>query len=185
MGYFLIMKRLIRQILKETTLSNELLNAINREGLFSVARLVGGINNLKTLFKDNPEVLKRIGGANGIVRLTYDRENCPCIDLKFDIIDEHINKWGTRSWGEINIKYDESKLTKKEINFFNAFIVDTFEMEGSFSIEHFDCPELEKKHSDDFIELVEINGVKSENSFDYKGKIDKHRVQKIIDKLKD
>lgn len=177
------MKQLIRQILKETTLSNELLKVINSEGLFFVARLVGGVDNLKNLFKDNPEVLQRIGGANGIVRLTYDLENCPCINLEFDIIDEHINKWGTRSWGEINVKYDESKLTKEDINFFNAFIVDTFEMEGSFTIEHFDCPELEKKRSDDYIELNEINGVKAENSFDYEGKIDKQRVQKIINKL--
>ena len=57
-------------------------------------------------------------------------------------------------------------------------------MEGSFTIEHFDCPELEKKRSDDYIELVEINGVKSEESFDYIGKIDRHKVQQIIDKLK-
>jgi IMP dehydrogenase len=34
-------------------------------------------------------------------------------------------------------------------------------------------------------ELVEINGVKSEESFDYLGKIDRHKVQQIIDKLKD
>ena len=148
------MKDLIRHILKETTATNELLKVINREGIFSVAKLVGGIDNLKSLFKDNPAVLERIGGANGIVRLTYDLENCPCIDLKFDIIDEHWNRWGTRSWGEINVKYDESKLTKEEINYFNAFIVDTFEMEGSFIIEHFDCPELEKKRSYDYIELV-------------------------------
>jgi hypothetical protein len=179
------MKDLIRHILKETTATNELLKVINREGIFSVAKLVGGIDNLKSLFKDNPAVLERIGGANGIVRLTYDLENCPCIDLKFDIIDEHWNIWASRSWGEINVKYDESKLTKGEINFFNAFIVETFEMEGSFTIEHFDCPELEKKRSDDYIELVEINGVKSEESFDYLGKIDRHKVQQIIDKLKD
>ena len=177
------MKELIRHILKEELESNELLKVVNMEGIFSVARLVGGIDNLKSLFKDNPAVLERIGGANGIVRLTYDLENCPCIDLKFDIIDEHWNRWGTRSWGEINVKYDESKLTKEEINFFNAFIVDTFEMEGSFTIEHFDCPELENKRSDNFIELNEINGVKVEESFDYEGKIDRHKVQKIIDKL--
>ena len=177
------MKELIRQILKETTTSNELLKVINREGIFSVARLVGGIDNLRSLFKHNPAVLERIGGANGIVKLTYDLDNCPCIDLEFDIIDEHINKWGTRSWGEINVKYDESKLTKEEISYFNTFIVDTFEMEGSFSIEHFDCPELENKGSDDYLSLVEINGVKSENSFDYEGKISEDKVQKIIDKL--
>lgn len=177
------MKELIRQILKETTTSNELLKVINREGIFSVARLVGGIDNLRSLFKHNPAVLERIGGANGIVRLTYDLENCPCIDLKFDIIDEHWNRWGTRSWGEINVKYDESKLTKEEINFFNAFIVDTFEMAGSFSIEHFDCPELERKGSDDYIELVEINGLTLEKATDYYGKIEKQKVQKIIDKL--
>jgi hypothetical protein len=177
------MKELIRNILKETTVSNQLLSAIDTDGIFSVSRLVGGINNLRTLFKDNPAVLERIGGANGIVRLSYDLENCPCIDLDFDIVDEHINKWGTRRWGEINVKYDESKLKKEEINYFNAFIIDTFEMEGSFSIEHFDCPELEEKGADDYIELVEINGVDYQKSFEYLGKINKNKIQKIIDKL--
>jgi len=85
--------------------------------------------------------------------------------------------------GEINVKYDESKLTKEEINFFNAFIVDTFEMEGSFLVQYFDCPELEKNGSDDYIELVEINGVNYQKSFDYEGKISRDKVQKIIDKL--
>ena len=179
------MKQLIKKILKEETLKQSLMDEINMEGIFSVARLVGGINNLKTIFKDNPEVLERIGGANGIVRLTYDLENCPCVNLEFDIIDEHINKWGTRSWGEINVKYDESKLTKEEINFFNSFIVDTFEMEGSFSIEHFDCPELESKRSDEYIELVKINGSTLEDVTDYHRKIEKQKVQQIIDKLKD
>jgi len=171
------MKELIRQILKETTASNQLLRAIDTDGIFSVARLVG--------VKDKPEVLERIGGANGIVRLTYDLENCPCINLDFDIVDEHINRWGTRRWGEINVKYDESKLTKEEINFFNAFIVDNFlgYGEGSFLVQHFDCPELEKKGADDYIELVEINGVNHQKSFDYEGKISKDKVQKIIDKL--
>jgi len=34
--------------------SNELLKVVNREGIFSVARLVGGIDNLRILFKNNP-----------------------------------------------------------------------------------------------------------------------------------
>lgn len=126
-------------------MSNDLLDMINREGIFSVVRYVGGVDNLKSIFRDNPNILKRIGGANGKVDINYDLEHCPCITLDFDIIDEHWNKWRTNSWADINVKYDESKLTEEEIDFFNAYIIDSFEQEGSFEIVHFDCPELEKK----------------------------------------
>jgi hypothetical protein len=178
------MKELIRQILKETTTSNELLKIINKEGVFSVAKLVGGINNLRTLFKDNPKVLERIGGANGKVNINYTIENCPCITLDFDIIDEHWNKWRTNSWADINVKYDESKLTEEEIDFFNAYIIDSFEISGSFEIAHFDCPELEKKRSDNYLTLVEINGVIIDESSTFYGRMEKDNVQRIIDKLK-
>jgi hypothetical protein len=177
------MKELIRQILKETTTSNELLKIINKEGVFSVANLVGGINNLRTLFKDNPKVLERIGGANGKVNINYTIENCPCITLDFDIIDEHWNKWRTNSWADVNVKYDETKLTEEEIDFFNAYIIDTFEISGSFEIAHFDCPELEKKRSDNYLTLVEINGVIIEDISTFYGRLDKDNVQRIIDKL--
>ena len=177
------MKELIRKILKETTTSNELLKIINREGIFSVARLVGGIDNLRSLFKHNPAVLERIGGTNGIVKLSYTLGSCPCVELKFDIIDEHWNKWRTNSWADVNIKYDESKLTKEEVDVFNAFIVNTFDMEGSFTITHFDCPELEKRNSNDYLTLEEINGIQIGGMPDNYGNIGKRKVQQIIDKL--
>jgi hypothetical protein len=141
------MKQLIRKILKETTISNELLDMINREGIFSVVKYVGGVDNLKSILIDNPNILERIGGANGKVSINYFSEQCPCITLDFDIIDEHWNRWRTNSWADINVKYDESKLTKEEVNLFNSYIIDTFDEEGSFEIAHFDCPELEKKRS--------------------------------------
>ncbi len=177
------MKQLIRKILKETTISNELLDMINKEGIFSVVRYVGGVDNLKSIFKDNPNILKRIGGANGKVNINYNVENCPCITLDFDIVDEHWNKWRTNSWADINVKYDESKLTEEEIDFFNAYIIDSFEISGSFEIAHFDCPELEKRGSDNYLTLVEINGVVIEESSTFYGRMEKDDVQKIINKL--
>ena len=176
------MKQLIRKILKEESESNELLKVVNKEGIFSVAKLVGGIDNLKSLFKDNPAVLERIGGANGIVKVSYSSIKCPCIELKFDIIGEQFNKWGTNSWGAINVKYDESKLTEEEINLFNTFIIQSFDMEGSFKIINIDCPELKKTQSHHHLTLKEINGVTKE-FVSYDGRIDRNKVQKIIDKL--
>jgi hypothetical protein len=177
------MKQLIRKILKETTTSNILLDMINREGVFSVVRYVDGLDNLKSIFSDNPDILKRIGGANGKVNINYDLAHCPCITLDFDIIDEHWNKWRTNSWADINVKYDETKLTEEEIDFFNAYIIESFEQEGSFEIAHFDCPELEKKRSDNFLTLAEINGVIIEDLSTFYGRMDKDNVQRIIDKL--
>ena len=164
-------------------MSNDLLDMINREGIFSVVRYVGGVDNLKSIFRDNPNILKRIGGANGKVNINYDLENCPCITLDFDIIDEHWNKWRTNSWADINVKYDETKLTEEEIDFFNAYIIDSFEISGSFDIAHFDCPELEKKRADNYLTLVEINGVSIEDSSTFYGRMEKDNVQRIIDKL--
>ena len=182
-----MMRNTIRKILKETTASNELLKIINKEGIFSVAKLVGGIENLKHMFKHNPEVLERIGGANGKVSVDYSVDYCPCITLDFDIVDERWNKWYTNSWAEVNVKYDESKLTSEEINIFNAYIIDTFDQEGSFDIIHFDCPELEKKRADNFLTLVEINGVSKERSSTLYGRYErksKGEIMKIINKLK-
>jgi len=181
------MKNLIRKILKEESLKKSiqqsLYDMIKEDGLFSVLVYVGGVDNLKTIFKDNPNILKRIGGANGKVNINYDLENCPCITLDFDIINEHWNKWRTNSWADINVKYDESKLTEEEINFFNAYIIDSFEISGSFEITHFDCPELEKKGSDNYLTLVEINGINMNNASTFYGRMEKDDVQKIIDKL--
>ena len=164
-------------------MSNDLLDMINREGIFSVVKYVGGVDNLKSILIDNPNILERIGGANGKVSINYFSEQCPCITLDFDIIDEHWNRWRTNSWADINVKYDESKLTKEEVNLFNSYIIDTFDEEGSFEIAHFDCPELEKKRSDNFLTLVEINGVSKENASTFYGRMDREDVQRIIDKL--
>ncbi len=177
------MKELIRNILKEESLSNELLNVVNKEGIFSAAKLVGGLDNLKSIFKHNPEVLERIGGANGVVGLSYYVEGDTNINLEFDIIDEHWNRWGTNSWAGINIKYDESKLTKEEIYYFNSFIMDTFEMEGSFMVIHFDCPELKKRNSYNYLTVEKVNGKLVKVMPDYYEKKDEHRVKQIIDKL--
>jgi hypothetical protein len=181
--YNIIMQRLIRKILKEESLKQNLHDMINREGLFSLVRYVGGVENLKTIFSDNPDILKRIGGANGKVIISYGLNHCPCITLDFDIIDEHWNKWRNNSWADINVKYDESKLTEEEIDFFNAYIIDSFEISGSFEIAHFDCPELEKKRSDNYLTLVEINGISKENASTFYGRMEKDNVQRIIDKL--
>jgi hypothetical protein len=177
------MQRLIRKILKEESLKQNLHDMINREGLFSLVRYVGGVNNLKTIFKDNPNILERIGGANGKVIINYDLNHCPCITLDFDIIDEHWNRWKTNSWADINVKYDETKLTEKEINIFNAYIINTFEEEGSYGIAHFDCPELERKGSDNFLTLEKINGINIDDASTLYGRMEKDNVQRIIDKL--
>ena len=181
--YNINMERLIRKILKEESLKQNLHDMINREGLFSLVRYVGGVNNLKTIFKDNPNILERIGGANGKVIINYDLNHCPCITLDFDIIDEHWNRWKTNSWADINVKYDETKLTEKEINIFNAYIINTFEEEGSYGIAHFDCPELERKGSDNFLTLEKINGINIDDASTLYGRMEKDNVQRIIDKL--
>jgi hypothetical protein len=53
------MRHIIKKILKEETKGNNLdiINLIKTDGLFYAAKLVGGLDNLKGIFKDEPEFL--------------------------------------------------------------------------------------------------------------------------------
>ena len=48
------MRNLIRHILQEQSPKLNLLNVIKNEDIFSAAELVGGMDNLKRIFKDEP-----------------------------------------------------------------------------------------------------------------------------------
>jgi hypothetical protein len=63
------MKELIRHILREETKDyrSGILDIIDKQGIFAGAKIVGGLNNLKKVFKDNIELINRINDQKGEV----------------------------------------------------------------------------------------------------------------------
>ena len=51
------MRQLIKNILNESKLALELLDTIKNENIFAAIDLVGGLENLKKIFKEFPEII--------------------------------------------------------------------------------------------------------------------------------
>ena len=174
----------IRKILKEESLKKQLMDLINKETVFGAARLVGDIENLKIIFKNNPEILNRINNQNGKVAIYWFASGEPTVFLDFDIVDIKYNRWGTNFWGLTNVKYDESKLTEEENMLFKTYLIDSFDEEGSFEIIDFNSYDLNKRRFNHFIELEQINGVFVDEIERREDRIDKKHIEEIRDKLK-
>lgn len=153
------MKKLIRHILKEETrdTKSELIRQIKDEGLFSVAELVGGLENLKKILKDNPSMVERIENQKGIVKVSWttDGDN-PSIVLPFKIIDLAWNRWMTNSWPIINVSYNENTLTEDEDYKFKDFLYDSFHDESSVKVLKLNSDET--RMDQNYVQLGEING---------------------------
>jgi hypothetical protein len=179
------MKDIIRKILKEESLEKELMDILNKETVFDAAHLVGDIENLKLIFKNNPEILDRINNQNGEVAIHWFAFGKPTVFLDFDIVDIKYNKWGTNKWGLVNIIYNESKLTEEENVLFKTYIIDSFDEEGSFEIINFNSYDLNKRRSNHFIELEQINGTPVKQIERWESRIDKKDIELISSKLND
>ena len=61
------MRELIRHILNESRLQQELKQVIKDGDIFDAADLVGGIKNLKKVLKNDPEFSEILDGLTGVV----------------------------------------------------------------------------------------------------------------------
>ncbi len=61
------MRELIKHILKESRLKQELKQVIEDNGIFDAIDMVGGIKNFKKVFKNDPEVAQILDGLTGVV----------------------------------------------------------------------------------------------------------------------
>jgi hypothetical protein len=118
------MRELIRHILKENRIQQSLKQVIENGDIFDAADLVGGITTLKKIFKDDPEMSSLFEKLTGTITFYY-----PVIsyeDIKFpldyEIIGRHSNIAKTNHWPEINVIYDENKLTPEENEDFKSMI---------------------------------------------------------------
>jgi hypothetical protein len=118
------MRELIRHILKENRIQQSLKQVIENGNIFDAADLVGGIPTLKKIFKGNPEMSSLFEKLTGTITFYY-----PVVaygDIKFpldyEIIGRHSNIPRTNYWPEINVLYDENKLTPEENEDFKSII---------------------------------------------------------------
>jgi hypothetical protein len=118
------MRELIRHILKEDRLQQELRQVIKDGNIFDAAGLVGGITNLKRLFKDDPEISSLFDKLTGKIIFDYyvDKEQNIEFPLEYEIIGRRSNVHNTNHWPDINVLYDENKLTPEENDTFKSMI---------------------------------------------------------------
>ena len=178
------MKQLIKHILREETKDyrSGILDIINKNGLFAGAKTVGGINNLKKVFKDNDEIINKIERQKGLLEVRYhpNEEVAIRFVLPFKIIGQKNNVWNTNNWGVVNLIYDESKLTEEENKIFKLFLVD--------AIVHDGVSEVVANESNEFrdlsyVSLSEINGFPIKKIGDPEGRYPYERVGEIISKV--
>ena len=182
------MKKLIRHILKEETrdTKSELIKQIKDEGLYSIAELVGGLENLKNIFKDNPSMVERIENQKGLVKASWTTDgDDPSIVLPFKIIGLGWNIWMTNSWPIVNVIYNENKLTKDENYKFKDFLYDSFHVEASAKIIRIysNEPIMHQNYS----QLGEINGKTAQQNTtdDLSRSYDLSDIRDIVEKLGD
>ena len=121
------MRQVIRHILKENNIKQELKKVIEDDGLFKAADFVGGMTNLKSILKDEPEISSLFDKLTGTIFFYYYMGNGRYMKnmkfpLKYEIIGRKSNIHNTNHWPEINVFYDENKLTPEENDTFKSMI---------------------------------------------------------------
>lgn len=179
------MRELIKHILKEETKgkNSDIINLIKTDGLFYVAKLVGGLDNLKRIFKDDPKMTERIENQKGLVKVSWTANGDePTIVLPFKTIDAGWNRWMSNSWPIINISYNENTLTEDENHKFKDFLYDSFNDEASVRVIELDSNERSMHKT--YVQLGEINGKTSQEPTNISRSYDLSDIQNIVDKLK-
>jgi hypothetical protein len=113
-------RELIRHILKESRLQQELKQVIEDGNIFDAADMVGGLNNLKKIFKGDPKFTSLFEKLTGTITFYYI--GYLEFPLEYEIIGRRSNVHNTNHWPEINVLYDENKLTPEENEVFKEMI---------------------------------------------------------------
>ena len=152
------MRELIRHILKESKLNLELIDIIKNENIFVAAKLVGGLEYLKKILKDEPEYVTLIDSLYGKLNLIYhSRKEFIEFPVKFEIVGIHDNTWNSNSWPVVNLIYDDSKFNKEEKELFDQFVWDTI---ADLNIGNIDIkPEARDMFKDGYYMAIDyVNG---------------------------
>ena len=120
------MRDLIRHILQESNVKTELMSIIQDENIFAAAEMVGGMDNFKKIFKDDPEMMDTINSLKGKIKLIYhSRVEFLEFPMEFEIIGSNSNIWDNKTWPIVNLIYDDSNFSNDEKEMFEEFVTDT------------------------------------------------------------
>jgi len=176
------MRELIRHILKENRAQQELKQVIKNSNIFDAADLVGGIDNLKSIFNDDSELIPELDQLKGTIIFYYydiDKKHHVEFPLDYEIISRASNLYGTNHWPVINVVYDESKLTPIENKTLKYLIKSLYEdaQISSFKSKFKDSRLFNVNH----LNVKEINGEFLNTVEDYD--LDRDVIKSIYNKL--
>jgi hypothetical protein len=176
------MRELIRHILKENRLQQELKQVIEDNGIFDAIDMVGGLKNFKKLFKNDPEFSEILDELTGVVDFSYYEkyldENPILFPFKYEIVGIKKNRWNTNSWPELNLIYDEDKLSPSENETLKSIIA---VIQNDNTTGKIKTKTLNFKDSN-YFDVTQINGKDVELHED-EFPFSKEDVKRIYDKL--
>lgn len=154
-----IYENAIKKVLKEESSKLNLLKLIQNEDIFSAAELVGGIDNLKKIFKEFPDITDMIDSLKGELDLTYhSRKEYIEFPMRFEIVGKGENVFKNNSWPIVNLIYDDSMFTDSEKEIFDSFVFDSI---NDLNIGNVDMkPEARKmfREKGGYIGIKYVNG---------------------------
>jgi hypothetical protein len=176
------MRELIRHILKENRLQQELKQVIEDDGIFDAIDMVGGLKYFKKVFKNDPEFSEMFNQLTGVVDFEYhDAFKDPrffVFPIEYEIIGIKKNIWGTHSWPELNLIYDDSKLTSAEKKKLITILA-TIQNDNTVGKIETNLPEIK---SSGYFDVRQING-KNTDIHDVEFPFSKEDVKRIHNKL--
>ena len=181
------MRQLIKNILNESKLALELLDTIKNEDIFAAIDLVGGLNNLKKIFKEFPDIIDLLDSLKGKMNLIYhSRKEFIEFPVRFEIVSIGENTWNSNSWPVVNLIYDDSNFDEDEKELFDQFVYHTI---GDLNIGNVDFkPEARDMFKDGHYLAIDFVNGKDWESLDhdveYFDKDIKHLYRKYMENNK-
>ena len=160
------MRELIRHILNEASSKIRLLDVIKDEGIFVAAEMVGGLNNLRKILKDEPEVTKLLDSLRSTLNLIYPYgKKIIEFPVRFEIVGIGKNIHRNNSWPVLNLIYDDSKLSERDKKLFDQFVYDAI---GDLNIGDIDIkPEARDMYKDGHYVAIDFVNGKNWESLDH------------------
>ena len=172
------LKQHIKNILNESKLALELLDTIKNENIFVAADLVGGLENLKKILKEFPDIINMIDSLKGKLNLIYhSRKEYIEFPFRFEIVGIAKNIHITNSWPILNLIYDNSNLSESEKKLLEQFIYDSI---VDLNIGDLDIkPEARNMYKDGYyVAIYFVNGKKRE-SLDHDIRYDDNDIKNL------
>jgi len=151
-------KKFINYLITETRVARKIKELLKTSNILDISKKYGGIKNLKKIFEDDLELSEMLDELTGVVDFEYhDAFKDPryvVFPIKYEIIGIKKNIWGTHSWPELNLIYDDSKLTSSEKKKLITILA-TIQNDGTVGKIETNIPEI---RTSGYFDVKQING---------------------------